>query len=163
MIRRAAHVRRVAVHPDGLGAEPQAGQLNATAKYQCWSAREYLRWDLCAAAEIVSGGGQAPVPDSGSRLASRPGGAEGGNGRDEVEHVLGLEMLVERGGAGVALVAGEAPWPVAGLVGGEGAARLAADLAGEFGDLLDELPGQARPGIEDGDHRPRAVVVPVDL
>ena len=96
--------------------------------------------------------------------ASRLGGAEGGNGRDEVVHGLGLQVLGERGSAGVDLVEVEAAGYVAGLVGGEGeAAGLAADLGGQFGDLLAELAGQARPGVEDRDHRPGAGVVPADL
>jgi hypothetical protein len=66
--------------------------------------------------------------------------------------------------AGVDLVKVEAAGYVAGLVGGEGeAAGLAADVGGQFGDLLAELAGQARPGVEDRDHRPRARVVPADL
>src|ERR1035438_7394110 len=76
----------------------------------------------------------------------------------------GLQVLGERGSAGVDLVEVEAARRVAGLVGGEGeAAGLAADLGGQFGDLLAELAGQARPGVEDRDHRPRAGVVPADL
>jgi hypothetical protein len=58
--------------------------------------------------------------------ACRLGGAEGGNGRDEVVHVLGLEVLLER-------------------------------------DYLAELAGPAWPGVEDGDHRPWAGVVAVNL
>jgi hypothetical protein len=81
--------------------------------------------------------------------ASWLGGAEGGNGRDEVVHGLGLQVLGERSSAGVDLVEVEAAGYVAGLVGGEGeAAGLAADLGGQFGDLLAEPAGQARPGVQ---------------
>jgi hypothetical protein len=75
-----------------------------------------------------------------------------------------LQVLGERGSAGVDLVEVEAARYIAGLVGGEGeAARLAADLGGQSGDLLAERAGQARPGVEDRDHRPRARVVLADL
>src|ERR1700678_4399728 len=68
--------------------------------------------------------------------ASWLGGAEGGDGRDEVVHGLGLQVLGERGSAGVDLVEVEAAGYVAGLVGGEGeAAGLAADLGSQSGDL----------------------------
>jgi hypothetical protein len=40
--------------------------------------------------------------------ASLLGGAEGGNGRDEVVHGLGLQVLGERGSAGVDLIEVEA-------------------------------------------------------
>jgi hypothetical protein len=64
-------------------------------------------------------------------------------------HGLGLQVLAERGSAGVYLVEVDAAGYVAGLVGGEGeAAGLAADLGGQFGDLLAEPAGQARPGVQ---------------
>src|SRR6202044_4167703 len=60
--------------------------------------------------------------------------------RDEPVHVACFEVGVESGGVAVDLVKVEASWRVAGFVGGEGdAARLLADCADQFGDLVAEI------------------------